>query len=322
MKILVTGASGFIGGAFLKHALSKCLDVRVLTRSPTNWRVQPRVEVVCGDLSRQSDWSDLLDGIEIVVHAAAETNDPVLMPVVNVHGPKRLLDAAVQAGVKRWVQLSSVGSYGAVANGVVRESFPVNPSNPYEISKTNFDEILQKAAQNHKIEVCLVRPSNVYGPGMRNQSLKQMLNAIQKNVFAFIGPEGASANYVHVHDVVQALDLCLDHPKAANQTFIISAWATMEEMVRGLAAGAGLNPPSRRIPLTLATWLAITMQFWPSWPLTLSRVQAMTLRSFYSTEKIEKELGWKLTVPIMDGMQEFAQDCRHMILMVLVLLIS
>ena len=105
MKVLVTGASGFIGGAFLKHALSKCLDVRVLTRSPTNWRVQPRVEVVCGDLSRQSDWSDLLDGIEIVVHAAAESNDPVLMPSVNVHGPE-LTYAAVHAGVKRWVNLA------------------------------------------------------------------------------------------------------------------------------------------------------------------------------------------------------------------------
>ena len=180
MKVLVTGASGFIGGAFLKHALSKGLNVRVLTRNPNNWHVQPRLEVVTGDLSNQSDWRELLDGIEIVVHAAAESNDPVLMPSVNVHGPERLLYAAVHAGVKRWVQLSSVGSYGPVANGVVRENCDVNPSNPYEISKTDFDEILQKAARNFNIEVCLVRPSNVYGPDMRNQSIKQMLNAIQK----------------------------------------------------------------------------------------------------------------------------------------------
>ena len=132
MKVLVTGASGFIGGAFLKHALSKGLNVRVLTRNPNNWRVQPRLEVVFGDLSSQSDWSELLDGIQIVVHAAAETNDPVLMPVVNVHGPERLLHAAVHAGVKRWVQLSSVGSYGPASNGVVRENCAVNPSNPYD----------------------------------------------------------------------------------------------------------------------------------------------------------------------------------------------
>ena len=68
MKILVTGASGFIGGAFL-HALSKGLNVRVLTRT-NNWHVQPRLEVVTGDLSNLSDWRELLDGIEIVVHAA------------------------------------------------------------------------------------------------------------------------------------------------------------------------------------------------------------------------------------------------------------
>ena len=77
-----------------------------------------------------------------------------------------------------------------------------------------------------------------------------MLSAIRKGLFSFIGSKGASANYVHAEDVVQAIELCLHHPKAANQTYIISAWATIEEMVGGLALGAGLNYPSRRIPIT------------------------------------------------------------------------
>ena len=89
--------------------------------------------------------------------------------------------------------------------------------------------------------------SNVYGSGMSNQSIQEMLNAIRKNL-AFIGPAGASANYVHVQDVVQALYLCVSHPKAANQTFIVSAWATIEEMASGLAAGAELKALKRRIP--------------------------------------------------------------------------
>jgi nucleoside-diphosphate-sugar epimerase len=145
---------------------------------------------------------------------------------------------------------------------------------------------------------------------MRNQSVQQMLNAIRKNIFAFVGPEGASANYVHVQDVVQALDLCVSHPKAANQTFVVSAWARMEDMVSGLAAGVGLATPFRRIPLPMATLLAKTMQWWPRWPLTLSRVQAMSVRARYSTEKIQKELGWKLTVPVKEGMRDFARDLR------------
>jgi nucleoside-diphosphate-sugar epimerase len=199
---------------------------------------------------------------------------------------------------------------GAILSGLVSEDWPDNPSGPYEISKTDFDEILKQAERDHGIEICIVRPSNVYGPGMRNQSIRQMLSAIRKNLFAFVGPEAASANYVHVQDVVQALDLCVSHPKAANQTYIVSAWATMEEMVSGLAEGAGITTPSRRIPLRVATVLAKAMQWWPRWPLTLSRVQAMSSRSRYSTKKIEKELGWKLTVPVKEGMHEFARDLR------------
>jgi len=306
--MLVTGASGFIGTAFLKQAVDKNLHVRVLSRNPEHWLAQDGVEIVRGDLANTVDWAAAVQGVDVVVHAAAEIKDPALMPAVNVLGPERLLHAAVNAGVKRWVQLSSVGSYGQVRSGLISEDWPDNPYDPYEVSKTDFDEILKQAAQDHGIEICIVRPSNVYGPGMRNKSIQQMLSKIRKNLFVFIGPEGASANYVHVQDVVQALDLCVSHPKAANQTYIVSAWATMEEMVSCLAEGVGLMPPSRRIPLPVATLFAKTMQWWPRSPLTLNRIQAMSLRSRYSTEKIENELGWKLTVPVKEGMREFARD--------------
>jgi len=308
--ILLTGASGFIGSSFLRLALARGHHVRVVTRSPEKWRSECNVEVFCGDFETMRDWRRAVRNVDVIVHAAAEIIDMSKMPAVNIHGPDRLLQEAVKSGVKRWVQLSSVGSYGPIESGLVSEDSPDNPSDPYEVSKAAFDRILKQASQDRGIEVCIVRPSNVYGPGMRNQSIEQMLSAMRKNFFAFVGPEGASANYVHVQDVVQALDLCVNHPKAANQTYIVSAWATMEEMVSGLASGAGLNPPSRRIPLRVATVLAKAMQWWPRWPLTLSRVQAMSSRSRYSTKKIEKELGWKLTVPVKEGMREFVRDLR------------
>ena len=123
----------------------------------------------------------------MVVHLAAELADTELMPVVNVLGPEGLLKAAVNVGVKRWVQLSSVGSYGPIMSGLVGEDQPDKPSDAYELSKSDFDKILKKMARYHDIEVCIVRPSNVYGSGMSNQSIQEMLNAIRKNLFAFIG---------------------------------------------------------------------------------------------------------------------------------------
>jgi nucleoside-diphosphate-sugar epimerase len=135
-----------------------------------------------------------------------------------------------------------------------------------------------------------------------------MLNTIRRGFFAFIGPKGGSANYVHVQDVVQALMLCIAHPNAVNQTYIVSAWAVIEDMVSGLSTGAGLKPPVWRVPLRLASIVASMMQIWPKWPLTISRVQALSSRSQYSTKKIETELGWKLTVPVEEGMRQFSQE--------------
>lgn len=309
--IFLTGASGFIGSQFLRLVLKSGYHVKVLSRNPGQWANNTSVEVYEGDLSREINWTRALKGVSVVVHMAAEIRDKNIMQSVNFDEPFRFLNAAIDAGVHRWVQLSSVGAYGTVQDGMVDEHWHECPVGLYEKTKSDFDLALIEASKSSHLEVCIVRPSNVYGPGMSNQSIQQMLNAIQKNFFAFIGPKGASANYVHVQDVVKALDLCVRHPQAANQTYIVSAWSTIEELASGLAIGVGLNPPSRRIPLRVATLIARMMQWWSRWPLTLSRVQAMSLRSRYSTEKIEKELGWKLTVPVKEGMREIARDLRQ-----------
>jgi len=311
MNIFMTGASGFIGSCFLQYGPTRGYQIRGLTRNSNHMAFLDGIEWFQGDLIDELDWQSALLNIDVVVHAAAEICDENLMQKVNVDASHRLLKAAIAAGVRRWVQLSSVGAYGLVHDGLVTEDWSESPIGSYEVSKTDFDKMLQQAAQSSSMEVCILRPSNVYGSGMRNQSIVHMLNAIRKNLFAFIGPKGASANYVHVQDVVQALDLCISHPKAANQVYIVSAWASMEEMVGSLSEGAALNVPSRRTPLSVATLIAKMMQWWPRWPLTLSRVQAMSLRNRYSTEKIEKELGWKLTVPVKEGMRDFARDCRQ-----------
>lgn len=306
--ILLTGASGFIGAAFLKRALSEGLRIRVVTRNLNNWVLHPNLEIIEGDLSSAQDWSRAVEGVNVVVHAAAEIKSLTLMRIVNVEGSMQLLDAAIRAGVKRWVQLSSVGAYGPVQAETITEEYSDQPVGPYEISKADFDKVLRKTAKNQEIEVCIIRPSNVYGPGMRNQSIRQMIGAIRKRVFLFVGPPGASANYVHVTDVVQALMLCVEKPQAANQTFIVSAWATMEEMVEGITAGVGMALPVHRIHLRWAMCLAVAFAWFPRWPLTLNRVQAMSLRSRYNTQKIENYLGWKLSMSVKEGMQRFARD--------------
>jgi len=309
-KLFLTGATGFIGSHFLQHALGQGFEVRALTRNPNFVADQDNLQWHEGDLAVEQNWVEQLKSIDVVVHMAAEVSEDAVMQSVNLEGSVRLLNAAIEVGVRRWVQLSSVGVYGVVRDGVVDEYWDHNPSALYENTKADFDVALIEASKWSGLEVCILRPSNVYGPGMRNQSIKQMLTVIRKNLFLFIGPEGASANYVHVQDVVQALALCVSHPKAANKTYIVSAWATMEKLVGGLAEGAGLANPFLRIPLWVAVLFANATQWCRFSPLTMGRVFAISGRSRYNTEKIENELGWKLTIPVKEGMREFARGLR------------
>lgn len=302
--VAVTGASGFIGKVLLAQLLSAGWKVRVLTRDPQKWTPLASVDVFTGDLVETRDWAGFVSGVDVVIHAAAEIRQPDLMMAVNVQGPERLLHAAMATGVRRWVQLSSVGAYGPSVSGVVDEHTLEKPEGPYEKTKTLFDQLLRAAEKQSHLQVCIVRPSNVYGPGMANQSLFQMMRMIRRGWFAYMGPEGASANYVHVDDVVSALLLCAASPQAAGKTYNVSDWTTIENLVAAMAKNMGVSAPTRRLSLSFMMLLARSLQWLPRWPLTVGRVRALSGRARYSTHRIEQDLGWRASFPVERGMQD------------------
>jgi nucleoside-diphosphate-sugar epimerase/glycosyltransferase involved in cell wall biosynthesis len=304
--IAVTGASGFIGKRLVPSLLADGWRVRVLTRHPQKWSAHDSVEVYVGDLLTNSDWSAFLEGAGVLLHAAAEIRTPSLMWATNMEAPQKLFHAALLAGVKRWVQLSSVGAYGADVTGWIDEQTPEKPTSLYEKTKTLFDGYIRTASKNTGMQICIVRPSNVYGPQMSNKSLFQLFRAVRLGLFAYTGPTGSSANYVHVDDVVSALVLCASSPAAAGQTYNVSDWTTLENMVRSIAASLKMPPPSVRLPLCLAKLAARLLQWVPSWPLTLGRVRALSSRVRYATAKIEQELGWSVSKPVVQGVSELA----------------
>ncbi len=304
--IALTGGSGFIGSLLLPKLLADGWRIRLLTRSPEKYRQYDSLEVFNGNLLTTNDWSAFMNGVNVVIHAAAEIKNPELMMAVNVDGPKKMLAAAVDAGVTRWVQLSSVGAYGSVESGWVTENSSENPQGDYEKSKTIFDQLLRKISTQSKLEVCIVRPSNVYGPNMTNQSLFQMIRTIMHHWFFYIGSAGSSANYVHVNDVIDGILLCAKSPKAANKTYILSDWTTLENMINAISDAISVSRPCIRLPLKLTLFFAYLLQWLPKWPLTASRVKAMSVRCRYSTEAIERDLGWRVKVPVISGIQELS----------------
>ena len=307
--LVLTGASGLIGDRLLRVALDQGWHVRALTRRPSEWTlIHSRLEVFTGDIAQPNDWATLTQGANVVVNVAAEIRCPNVMYEVNVVGPLGMLKAAISSGVEQWVQLSSVGAYGPVVSGLVTENCRDKPFGVYESTKTEFDAVLRKITSITNLKHTIIRPSIVYGPGMRNHSLNQMMALLRKGWFVFIGSKGSSANYVHVDDVVQAVILSLLKPAAANQTYIVSDWATMEDMVAAMIEGLQAKLPTFRVPFSWAFIVARCLSWLPKWPLTPNRLKALTNRSRYCTKKIEQELGWVVTKPIKLGMKQLAEE--------------
>ncbi|MEY3500345.1 MAG: hypothetical protein RL308_2014 [Bacteroidota bacterium] len=296
MKIVLTGASGFIGKLLLKKHLELGDEVHVLSRrASAAFEFYPNLFHHQCDLLDLKNLQEFFIDTDVLYHCAAEIRDESKMQSVNVDGTVNLLQASF-GKVKHWVQLSSVGVYGPIDRGTVSESHSYNPINQYEKTKLQSDILVMEAAMKNSFTYTLIRPSNVFGAEMKNASLFQLIKMIDSGYYFFIGPKGASANYVPAPNVVEALFLAATHSKAKNEIYTISSWTTIEDFIGIIANELGKPLPKLRISLVFIKLIAGMLAIFPQNPLTNSRVKALTSRSLYLTTKIEDELGYKAVV--------------------------
>jgi nucleoside-diphosphate-sugar epimerase len=160
------------------------------------------------------------------------------------------------------------------------------------------------------LQATILRPSIVFGPGMPNASLGQLITLVDRRLFFYVGPKGASANYVPVENVIDAMVLCGHSPKAPGEVFNLSDWATLEDFVAAIADGLGRPRPSLRLPETPVRAATRALSGVPGFPLTTTRIDALTNRSHYPDEKISSLLGFRHNVPVLEGIRSLAAQRR------------
>lgn len=310
--IAITGGTGFIGRALYFAHLARGDAVRILTRSHVDSLLYPNnVSYYRADLFSVDDLTPFVNKVDVLYHCAGELRNKYAMHNVHVLGTNRLMMAA-SGRIGRWVQLSSVGVYGRQQNGFVDECAILNPCGVYEVTKNAADDLLVKAALNNHFELAVLRPSIVYGPDMSNQSLFQLIRMIDKGLFFYIGSPGATANYVHVGNVVDALMLAAGSPLPENgRAYIVSDHCTMEEFVAMIAEALGRKPPRLRLPEGPVRLAARLCEGVPGFPLTTSRIDALTNRVVYSSRRIEQELGYRHRITMADGIGELVRAWKH-----------
>jgi nucleoside-diphosphate-sugar epimerase len=231
MKVLLTGASGFVGHAVLKAIQLRGLVARPVYRSLASANGFPDAVVVPG-LDGHADMTHALQGIDVVIHAAARAHvmqEEILDPLaeyrrVNVQGTLNFARQAAAAGVRRFVFISSIKVNGEKT--MPGHPFTANdspaPEDAYAVSKAEAEFELRRLAEETRMEVTIIRPPLIYGPGVKG-NFASLIRWVRLGLPLPLG--GLTLNrrsLVGLDNLVELIMICVEHPNAANQIFLVS----------------------------------------------------------------------------------------------------
>lgn len=268
MAIGVTGASGFVGRALCAHLASQGHTVRRLLRQ-ADGDAGPSDRIV-GDIGPDTDWRGALEGLSCVVHCAAHVHrmqpgqgdDLAAYRRVNTQGTLRLAQAAAQAGVRRFVFISSVKVLGesTPADRPFRHDSPPRPQDPYGQSKWEAEQALWPLAREAGLEVAVVRPPLVYGRGV-GANFQRLMRWVASGRPIPLKSVRNRRSLVSVGNLVDLIGLCTRHPGAAGQAWLVSDGHDLStpELIAGLGRAMGVRPrlwPAPVAALLLAGRLA------------------------------------------------------------------
>jgi nucleoside-diphosphate-sugar epimerase len=257
MRVLITGVSGFVGRTLSAEAVLRGVAVRGATRTRNDLPADGS-NIVVPRLDGDTDWRDALSGCSALVHLAArvhvmkETTADLLTEFrkVNVQGTLNLARQAAEAGVRRFVYVSSIKVNGEATQPGERFTAEdaVAPIDAYGISKMEAEQGLRLIAQQTGMEVVIIRPPLVYGPGAK-ANFATLMRAVQRGWPLPLGAVHNQRSLVALDNLVDFIFTCISHPQAADQTFLVSDGQDLSttELVLGMAKAAGV--PSRLLPV-------------------------------------------------------------------------
>jgi len=261
MTILVTGANGFVGAALCARLERQALPFRAATR--TNQQAQRHSGAVAvGEINGQTDWANALQGVQQVVHLAARVHvmqdrsgDPLAeFRRVNVEGTAKLARQAAARGVRRLVFVSSVkvnGESTSAGHPFTADDAPA-PEDPYGVSKYEAEQALRQIAAETGMDVVIVRPPLVYGPGVKANFDAMMRWLARGAPLPLAAVTGNRRSLIVLDNLVDLIVTCLRHPAAANQTFLASDGEDLSTAALLRRMGQAQGTPARLFYMPVA----------------------------------------------------------------------
>jgi nucleoside-diphosphate-sugar epimerase len=311
MIIGVTGSGGFIGEKLVNSLLDCGHSVRILTRKVSRSNsYHVNLEIVIGDLCNKTSLDGFVEGLNIVIHCAAEIRDESAMYYTNVIGTKNLIEKS-KYKIQQWIQLSSTGVYGSCFEGIITEESSYNAINLYEKTKLESDLLVINAGESNFFNYTIIRPTNVFGPTMRNQSLLQLISMIDTEKFFFIGSKNSIVNYIHVDNVVDSILMSIHNNNALNQIFNISDSLLMKDFVFIIREVLNKKMIKLVIPKSIVYMLNWVLNFIYKSPLTVARIKHLTNQAVYSNLKMNDFLQYNNRKDLKEGIKELTNFYKN-----------
>ena len=320
MKVLITGATGLLGGHLIKELQQRGEEIRTLVLPVENADklVEQGVEVVRGDVTDASTLTSAVQDVELVFHLAGMMG--VWRPLadyrlVNVTGSENLYKAAQAAGVRRYVHTSSHTVYGLGHGRFLTENDPLRPDpDPYSVTKAEGDRLMRRLMLNSKVETVILRPGTFFGPGDRLH-FGRMAQKVKDGKGLILGRGNNALPFCYVTDVVQGFLLAAYHENAPGNVYNITNDhpLTQQEMFNAIADAVGSKRPTLHLPYLPIYYGSIVAEkvvarVTRTKPI-VTQLGAMMFGSDnrHSIEKARRELGFEPKVSLLEGIKLAAE---------------
>jgi nucleoside-diphosphate-sugar epimerase len=305
----ISGATGFVGAALQQRLVIQGHSPRRFLRRPDTQLELPDDRVV-GDIGPETDWRFALDGVDCVVHLAARThilNDRSADSLtayrhINVDGTRKLALQAASAGVRRFIFMSSIKVNGeSTADQPYRETDKPAPVDAYGISKHEAEGLLRDICSRSGMELVILRPPLVYGPGVKGNFLR-LMRLIQRGIPLPLASVCNHRSLIHVENLADAICSCIDNPAAAGQTFLASDSEGVSTIRMITLLAEGLNTPARLFPFPPRLLQLAGAMLGQS-----ATIARLTSSLSVSSAHLRNVTGWQPRIPLDQGLIETAQ---------------